>query len=268
MITLVLAISAGTGAFLLAYFPGSLGTGWSVFLGLLALFSVQGGLSFYFMKRMKCDMEAVQALLLEGKRAVDAKMARWQFRPPGSIQDAQKIIEADMKEAVRKAIEATARLERYKWWVMLAEKQVATARFHLNWMVKNFDEIDRLMPKALFLDGASCAMKMARLYMKGVPSDEIVKVYRKAILRAKYNENVIPAACMSWIHLKRGEDDAAFKVLCEALKKSDNAVLKANHEHLMNNRRGHFSNTNLGDQWFALHLEEPKIRQQRRMNVR
>ena len=31
----------------------------------------------------------------------------------------------------------------------------------------------------------------------------------------------------------------------------------------MNNRPAHFSNSGLGDAWYALHLEEPKVRMQR-----
>ena len=67
------------------------------------------------------------------------------------------------------------------------------------------------------------------------------------------------AAAWSWILVKRGDADAAFKVLVRALEKSDNATLKANRDQLANNRVAHFTNTALGDQWFALQLEEPKM---------
>ena len=62
---------------------------------------------------------------------------------------------------------------------------------------------------------------------------------------------------------EKDEGESAFKVLTEALKSSDNEVLKRNHELLMNKRLAHFSNTGLGDQWFALLLEEPRMRAQR-----
>ena len=67
--------------------------------------------------------------------------------------------------------------------------------------------------------------------------------------------------------MKRELIDEAFKALTAALKNSDNETLKQNHEHLMNNRVAHFSNSGLGDQWYSLLLEEPKVRQQRPRSV-
>lgn len=263
MITLGIALGSGIAAFLLAFLGASFGVGWSVFSGLAVMLTVQGLLSYRFMRLIKGDMKAVEGIMNETKRAINAKIAKWQFRPPGSMQEAQKILEADMAAGVRAALKATARLDKYRHWVLFVERQAATARLQLSWIIKDFKAVDKYMPKALLLDPASLSMKMARMYMTEAPTAEIEKVYRKAVARARYNGNVLPAACMSWIYLKRGDDNAAFKVLGEALKKSDNAVLKTNHEHLMNNRPSHFSNTNLGDQWFALHLEEPKMRAQR-----
>ena len=57
--------------------------------------------------------------------------------------------------------------------------------------------------------------------------------------------------------------DGAFKALNRALENSDNVVLKANREHLANNRLAHFSNAGIGEQWYALQLEEPKYNQPR-----
>ena len=82
-----------------------------------------------------------------------------------------------------------------------------------------------------------------------------------------FTANVLLAAEMSWIQVKRGDADGAFKTLTEALKKSDDATLKRNHECLMNNRVGHFSNSGLGDQWYSLLLEEPKVHVQRQRSV-
>ena len=67
--------------------------------------------------------------------------------------------------------------------------------------------------------------------------------------------------------MRRGDSDGAFKTLTDALKKSDNQTLKQNHELLMNNRVAHFSNSGLGDQWYSLLLEEPRMRAQRQRSV-
>ena len=186
-----------------------------------------------------------------------------------SVQAAQAEMMRDTKVFVKDAIAATEGMRKYEGWVPMMKRQIATAQLQLHWMVKEFDKVDKLMPLALIFDPQMASIKMARMQMKDEPVEEIRKVYDKAVRRLRYNQNVLPAALFSWILVKRGDADGAFKVLTEALKNSDDPVLKQNHEHLMNNRAKNFSNTNLGDKWFSLMLEEPKIsRPRQRMQWR
>jgi predicted ATPase len=149
----------------------------------------------------------------------------------------------------------------------MMNRQIATAQLQLCWMIKDFRRVDALMPKAILIDPTMSAIKIARMYMKGEPSEAIAKSYSKAVRRVRYNGNVLLAAAWSWIQVQRGDADGAFKTLTEALKKSDDATLKRNHEILMNNRVAHFSNSALGDQWYSLLLEEPKVKMQRQRPV-
>ena len=173
----------------------------------------------------------------------------------------------DTKTFVKEAIAQTAALEKYRLWVPMMDRQIATARLQLGWMIKDFKSVDELMPKALLVDPMMCCIKMARMQMLGSPLDDIRKVDAKGARRVRYNGNVLLAATMSWIELNRGDADAAFKTLTEALKKSDNETLKRNHECLMNNRPAHFSNSGIGDQWYSLLLEEPRMHMQRQRSV-
>jgi hypothetical protein len=147
------------------------------------------------------------------------------------------------------------------------DRQIATAQLQLCWMIKDFKRVDELMPKAMFIDPTLSAIRIARMFMNGEESPKIAKVYEKAVRRVRYNGNVLLAATWSWIQVKRGDSDGAFKTLTEALKKSDDATLKRNHETLMNNRVAHFSNSGIGDQWYSLMLEEPKVKMQRQRSV-
>ena len=110
-------------------------------------------------------------------------------------------------------------------------------------------------------------MHLARLYMKNASTEEIEKLYVKYSRRQRYNQGVLTAACWSWILVRRNEIDRAFKALTEALKNSDDATLKRNHEELANNRIANFNNSGLGDRWYALQLEEPKVHTQRPRSV-
>jgi len=263
MITLVIAVLCGAGVGAALGCTGTAGWGWSSFFGVLAFGTVQGVSGWILQKKVKAAMMAVQNVLTEGQKRLQAKVARWQMRPPGSIQAAQAEMARDQAVFVKEALALTEPLHRFDRWVPMMKRQIATAQFQLHWMLKDFAKVDELMPLALFLDPVSNAMRMARLQMTNAPLERIEKVYRKAVARARYNQNVLPAATWSWILLKRGDADAAFRTLNAALEKSDNEVLKANREHLANNRLAHFNNAGLGDQWYALLLEEPKIRQQR-----
>jgi tetratricopeptide (TPR) repeat protein len=208
-------------------------------------------------------MKSVENVLMEGQKAVQAKTMRWQTRPPGSIQEAQNEIARDQRRFVLEALALTEPLHKFDNWVPMMKRQIATAQFQLYWMVKEYRKCDQLMDKALFVDPTMYAMKMARMYTLGKPSEEIRKVYDKGRKRLRYNQNVLIAAAWTWILVQRGEVDEAFKALNEALKNSDNETLKANREALANNRVAHFSNTNIGDTWWALGLEEPKVKMQR-----
>ena len=267
MVTLILAIAVGGGGFSLAYFVGDWGLGWSIFAGVASFGAFQAVAGILIQKRVKAEMEKVQAILLEGQKAIQAKTARWQFRPPSSIAAAQREIFEDTKVFVREALAQTDALRRFKPWVPMMERQIATAKLQLSWMVKDFKSVDALMPKAICVDPMLSCIKMARMFMLEKPTAEIEKVYKKAVGRTRYNGNVLLAATMSWIQVQRNDADGAFKTLTEALKKSDNETLKRNHETLMNNRVAHFTNSALGDQWYSLLLEEPKMHAQRQRSV-
>ena len=267
MITLIFAIAVGGGGFAAAYWPGDWGLGWSIFAGIAGFAVFQGVFGFILQKKVKRDMEKVQGILLAGQKQLQQKMQRWQMRPPGSIQAAQKEIFEDTKVFVKEALAQTETLRKYRLWVPMMDRQIATAQLQLNWMIKEFKVVDKLMPKALCVDPMMSAIKMARMYTLGSPLKDIEKVYRKGVGRVRYNGNVLLAAAMSWMQVQKGETDAAFKTLTEAIKKSDNETLKRNHGELMNNRVAHFSNSGIGDQWYSLYLEEPKVRTQRQRSV-
>lgn len=267
MITFILAVAVACGTSAATHYGADVGWGWSVFSGILTFVVVQFLANRFFQKRLKADMEKVQSILMAGQQKIQQKIQRWQIRPMGSIQAAQKEIMNDMSVFVREALAQTATLNRYRLWVPMMSRQIATIQLQLNWQIKDFKAVDALMPKALFMEPTMLAIKLARMYMTDADLASIKAVYAKGAARGRYNANVLLAGTMSWIEVKKGAIDDAFKTLTEALKKSDNETLKRNHECLMNNRVGHFSNSGLGDAWYALHLEEPKYHAQRQRSV-
>ena len=263
MYSLIIALCCGIGTGLTLYFTDTCGYGWSCFFGVLGFGAVQMGIGLAMQKKVKAAMAEVERVLLEGQKALQAKMQRWQVRPPGSPQAAQNEIARDQRKFVEAALALTEPLHRFDRWVPMMPRQIATAQFQLYWMIKEYRKCDALMDRAIYMEPTMYAMKMARLQMLDRPTEEIGKVYAKGIRRLRYNQNVLLAAAWSWILVKRGEIDAAFKALNDALKNSDNETLKANRDALANNRIAHFTNTGIGDTWWALGLEEPKVKMQR-----
>ena len=267
MITLVIGVLLGCGTGAGLRYGCDCGWGWSMTLGIVAFGAFQVITGLFLRKKVMADMQGVQLIMVEGQKKLQAKIARWQFRPPSSVQAAQKEIADDTRVFVKEALAQTEVLRKYRLWVPMIDRQMATAQLQLCWMIKDFKRVDELMPKAMLIEPTMVAMKLARMQMNDAPIKDITKVYEKAVSRLKYNQNVLLAACYSWILVKRELIDEAFKALTAALKNSDNETLKQNHEHLMNNRVAHFSNSGLGDQWYSLLLEEPKVRQQRPRSV-
>jgi tetratricopeptide (TPR) repeat protein len=237
--------------------------GWAILLGVLAFAAGQGLTGYLLQRRVKVAMEAVQHIMVEGQKRMQQKVKMWQTRPPGSMKDAQLEMERDQKRIVEQALEASKSLERFNRWVPLMEKQIATLRLQLYWSVKNFKKVDELMPLAIYMEPTMINVKIARLFMLEADIAEIEKFFKKQVSKLRYGQGVVLYSLMAWIYLQRNDLDKANKILIEACEKMENDVVKRNRELLANNRANQFSNTGLGEEWYALHLEQPKMKQQR-----
>ena len=235
--------------------------GWATFWGVLLFVAGQGVSGYLIQKKVKAAMGGVQKILEDGQKRLQFKVAQWQTRPPGSIKQAQQEIEREQRVFVERALEASKSIERFNLWAPLMGRQVATMRIQLFWMLKDFKAVDELMPKALVVDPLMAAIKLARMYMR--EENGLDKVFRKHTARLRYGQGALLYGLYAWILLQKKDVDGAHKVLVEACEKMENDTLKKNREHLANNRVGHFSNAGLGDEWYALHLEEPKVKMQR-----
>ena len=240
---------------------GTANWGWSVFWGVLVCAAAQVGAGLLVQRRVKAAMGGVQRILEAGQRRLQQKVNQWQMRPPGSLKQAQLEMEREQRLVVERALEASKGLERFNRWAPLMGRQIATLRLQLFWMLKDFKRVDELLPKALVVDPMMAAVKIARMHMKG--EEGVEKVFRKHVARVRYGDGALLYGLYSWILVQKKDLDGAHKVLIEACEKMENETIKRNREHLANNRVGHFSNAGLGDQWYALHLEEPKVKMQR-----
>lgn len=243
------------------------GVGWAIFLGILAFVGAQLSVSLLLKKLIMARMNAVQAVVQQGQMQLQRKVQVMQSRPMGSVKQAQKMLEKDQRKFVEEAIAETSALEPFFKWSPLLSKQVATMKMQFYYQLQNWKKVDELMPKCIFMEPLTSAMKMARMYMLK-QYDEIEAVFNKAIKKLRGNQGAILYALYSWILVKQDKADEATKVLVDAKKKFDHQTLNRNWEQLANNRPRQFSNSGFGEEWYALGLEKPKVNVKRQRQQR
>lgn len=262
MFTVFIAVFCGVATCLCLVFCDVAGWVWAPIWGVLTFLAVQFGFGFLLQRKVRVIARTVEGIMKDGQRHLQHKVQAWQMRPPGGIKQAQDEIAREQRKFVTEALNATKGLERFRRWIPMMDRQLATMRLQLYWLIKDFKKVDACMEKAVFFDPMMTCIKIARLYSRGENKD-LEQIFRKAVRRTAYGKGVMLYALYSWILVKQNRLDDAHRVLIEGCEKSENQTLKNNRECLANNRIAHFSNAGLGDEWYALFLEEPKIRMQR-----
>ena len=256
MITVILNVLAAVAVGVALTLAGASPWYWSIVWGALVLVAGQLAVGWVLRRRLGAVNAQVQAVMQAAQANMQAKLRRWRTRQMTNQKAAEAELARD-RDAMIAEVQAILRpLERYRLWIPLLGRQLATMELQFAWQKKDWARVDELLPRAL----------LARLWRREAPTEELRKVFRKATRRARYGTTALVYATYSWMLLKRGEVDEAFRALVEADKKNEHATLKANRDALANNRLAHFSNAGFGEEWYALFLEEPKLRAPRVRN--
>lgn len=241
--------------------------GWAIALGLLLFLALNTAVGLMLKNRIKALMDRVQGVLQAGQRQVQEKTNSWRFRPPGSPKQAQIEIQKMQHALIERALDESGAFEPYFNWVPLLRRQVATMRMQLHYQDRNWAEVDRLMPKCLFLEPLTMSMRLARMYTNGGRDDkareEMEKFFAKCAKRLRYGQGAILYGTYAWTKVQGGDLDGAVATLNAATKKMENETIKCNLELLLNGKPKHFNLSGFGDEWYALALEEPRIKMQR-----
>ena len=274
MYSLLITSSFGIAVALALALPGVSKWYWAVVFGILTFFASNAVIGYFINKRVKALIAEMQGILADGQRRMQEKTQTWKFRPPGSIKQAQLDMAKMQHEFVSKALDFMGNFRKFEKWSPLLSRQIATMQMQLHYQDKNFKAVDALLPKCLLLEPITVAMAMARTYQtsgyekatdkKGRPvPNQVDRYFEKGTARLRYGQGALLYGLYAWIKLKSGDVDGAFETLLAADKKMENECLKRNIENLKNNRIKHFSLAGLGDEWYALGLEEPKLGGQR-----
>ena len=235
---------------------------WVAVWGVLGVIVGQFAIGLFLRSKVKAAMDAVQNVLLTGQKKLQQKVNHWQTRPPGSMKQVQLELERDQRVFIEQALETSKGLEKFVCWTLMLDRQIATLRMQLYYQLKEYRKVDELLPKCMFVDPMTAAMKLARLHVRG-ENAAAEKFFKKQTWRLRYGQGAILYALYAWMLVQRKEIEAAHKILVRACEKMENEVIKANRDHLANNRVNQFSNAGMSDEWYALGLEQPKVKMQR-----
>ena len=238
-----------------------LGPVWGVVCGIGTVMIVQLLVGLWVRSRVNRINRKMQQVMADAQAKLNRKIQMFQNRPGGNVKMMQQMLEKEQFAAMRQALEISHEADKFALWSPMLKKQFNTVRMMLHFQMKEFDKVDELMPRCMFLDARSVATKMARMYQKKTPG--IDEFYRKKGAKFKGEELALLASEYAWILVKEDRADDALKVLVEAKKNTDNPVVLENWERLVNGKARNFSNAGLGDNWYSLYLETPKIRQER-----
>jgi len=261
MFTIILAVVCGCGVTAAFNLTGLANYGWAVVWGVLVMLAIQMGAGLFIRKQvMKVQLE-IQKMMVETQAKITRRLEMFQRRPGGNVKLMQQEMQDEQYSAIRKSLFKLDELNRFAWWSPMLEKQLNTSRMVMYYQLKEFDKADAMMKSAIMVTAQAIAMKMARMYKLDTPG--LDKFFAKKSKRLKGDDAALIYGLYAWIKLKQDNPKAALEALNTAVKKSDNKTLLENRDRIANGKLKLFSNAPLGDAWYALYLEEPKVHQQR-----
>ncbi|MEI6562723.1 MAG: hypothetical protein WCO42_00290 [bacterium] len=228
---------------------------WSVVISVLAGVGIQVSSTLWIRKRINSIMAGIQARITERNNVLKRKYEQLASRG-GNIRFIMDQARKDQDAMLTEALETTRKMDPYCRWSLLLDRQINALRVQFLFQLKKFDEVDRLLPKTMLADPILCCMKMCRQYHLGEEA-ELQKTYDKYRKKFKHDATLIYAS-YAWMLIRKKQTEKALKVLVDGKTATDDETLEKNWEHVANGRFNQFSNSGLGESWYALLLEEPK----------
>ena len=265
MLTLLVALLSG-GALWYWAFCEKWGLAWEICCALAGFFLAQLAAGLIMRGAVKRRQDKIQSIMMAAQQKINKQINLFQLRPPSGMKAAQQTLEKIQNDAVRAAlVEVESFKPLYKWNIML-KRQIAAMQGQLYFQLREFKKADEFLEYAILQDPQSIAIRLVRLYRNN--DARLDKFYRAKIRRVKGEQAAFLASVYAWIKLKQDDEKAALAALVEAKKESDHPVLLDNYTKLANGKAKQFSNSGFGDMWYALYLEEPKVKPQRQRQGR
>lgn len=256
LISLVLGAASGV------FFARDLDSaGWGVFCGLAVFMLSQLAIGLTLRRKINAKQSGLQRMMEEANTRINRQITLFQQRQPGNVSGVRQLAERLQNESARKMLAELESFRPFYKWSMLLYRQIDAMKAQLYYQLHDYTETDRYLKTAMMGDSQTIAIRLARMYKHNDP--KLDAFYRKKCASLKGESGAFVASVYAWIKLHRQENDRAVAALVAARKRSDHPVLVENLEHLVNGKFKQFSNAGFGALWYALELEEYKIKPQR-----
>lgn len=222
-------------------------------------------------KRMNAVQEELKNVMLQGQNRINRDIQHFQTKPGGNPKAVQAQIEKKQQAMIRDSLVLVDQLAPFQKYSILIGRQISTMKMQFHYQLKEFEQVDAilaekgLMNKPMLSEPIAVGMKMARQY-KNKDLDGLEKTFKKHLLWFRGDRASLLYGIMSWVYVKQGDLDEARSLLAKGKDKTGNETLQRNWEALSNDKVKSFSNRGLGDEWYALGLENPpspKVQRQR-----
>jgi len=229
--------------------------GWATLAGFAGFIAVALPITWLIRKRMEMIFNAVQGKIISSQEQLRRKILALQNKMQSGPKF-QAQIEKEQADSIREAIKMLDELKPIQKWNLLVLRQYNTFKGQMLFQIKDFEEAAPLLDKALVLEPLTLAMQMVLMYKKG-DVKKLEKAFYKGTGRFKDEKGTLLYALYSWVLVAENRISEAVAILDEGRKKCESEVLQQNWDHLVNGRTKRFSNAALGEQWYALYLENP-----------
>jgi tetratricopeptide (TPR) repeat protein len=269
MISLILMFVVALPA---AYFTYTAGEGnhWALaplaFIGASLVVSIP--INLWVRKRLMAVSNALQAKLQEAQETIRRKVMAMANKGMSGSPKLLEQLEREQESAVRNALPILDQAKPLQKWSVMAKKQIDLMRGQLLYQIRDYDAARPLLQNAMAFDPLIICMQMVLAWRADHDDKKTIdKLFKRGISRFKYDKAVLIYALYSWILVKQERITEAVEALDKGKEKTSDPVITQNWEHLVNNQLKRFSFAGLGDQWYALGLEQPPQVKQRQQQA-
>lgn len=263
MLSILIAVIVGA-AVAVAMIVDQQHIAWSIVSGIAGYVIVQIIISLVLRKKINAVQAGLQAEMNADRERINRQLMTFQQRQPGNMNGLRQLADRLQGEVSRKLLAATDRFKVFYPWSPMLYKQINAMKMQLYFQIRDYEEVDKLLPKSMLIDPLSLSIKLVRMFKND--DRELDTFYTKKCSRFKSDQGAFIACVYAWIKLKQQDIQTAVSALQAARKLSDHPVLVENLDKLLNDRKKDFSNAGFGEQWYALGLEEFKPKAVRKRN--